>query len=141
MFYLINQIAVLTMLAIASYEDIKTREVRLITQAWLFFQSVLWIVWLLVITPHIAIRSLFVGFIILGWSYFLYKNVGLGGADGKIMVCLALVKPQFAYVLGAIVMLCATGILLLKRYKVIKQSNIVPLVPVISLCYIVLLIM
>ena len=141
MFYEINQFAVLMMLAIASYEDIKTREVRLITQAMLFFQCALWLVFLLFMNDRVmALASIIVCLMMLGWGYYLYKHAGIGGADGKVMACLALVKPYYAFLIGACVMFCAVIIMPLKRHGAIKKSTVVPFVPIITVCYIVFLI-
>ena len=155
MFYEINQFAVLTMLAIASYEDIKTREVRLITQAMLFFQCALWAVYAgvqecrraeslaILNSSTLAVyllSAVLPSVLMLGWGYFLYKHAGIGGADGKVMACLALVKPHYAFLIGACVMFAAVTIMLFKKRGTIQKRTTVPFVPIITGCYIGILI-
>jgi Flp pilus assembly protein protease CpaA len=141
MFYIINQFCIIALLAIASYEDIKTREVRLFTQAMLFLQCTIWIVFLFFMNDtSLAMISIIIGLLMLLWGYFLYKHAGIGGADGKVMACLALVKPHYAILIGACVMLSAVMVILFKNHGTIQKHTIVPFVPIIMGCYIVFLI-
>lgn len=137
MFYEINQLMVLVLLAIASYEDIKTREVRLLTQGFLLFQVSLYIIYVFIVNPRTGLWRLLIGLLVLSWAYYMYKRDALGGADAKIISMLSVYSSSFPMILVYGTMCCIPIIAILKNKNWINRQYVVPMIPIISILFII----
>jgi Flp pilus assembly protein protease CpaA len=137
MFEQINLFAVIVMLVISSYEDIKTREVRLLTQGFLLFQVSLYIIYIFIVNPRTGLWRLLIGLLVLSWAYYMYKRDALGGADAKIISMVSVYSSSFPMVLVYGTMCCIPIIAVLKNKNWINRQYIIPMIPIISILFII----